>query len=80
MQRKEIEKIIAKYEKLSASTYPHDEKKAHRYEHIARFIEENIDLFEEGDYESEDDLLDDYNEVEADMEFQRKNMFPEDDD
>jgi len=79
MNKEEIEKVIKKYRKLAGSTF--DNEKTHHYEHFADYIEENIENFEEDDYyDSEEDLLDAYHEVESEINAQWDTMFPENDD
>jgi hypothetical protein len=75
MQKEEIEKIIDKYRKLSLSNI--DEKKAHKYERFVYFIEENFEIFEEDEYyETEKELMENFEEVESDTSFE----YSDDDD
>ena len=79
MQKEEIEKVIAKYRKKAGSIY--DDEKSRQYEDFADYIEDNIEMYEENErYETEEDLLDDYHEVEAETDAQWESMFPEGDD
>ncbi|MDR2970683.1 MAG: hypothetical protein LBU83_01960 [Bacteroidales bacterium] len=78
MQKEEIEAIIAKYQNLAGTT---DDEKAAQYERFAGYIEENITIFEDDDYyETEEDLLDDFNAAVAEIDAQWEAMFPEGDE
>jgi hypothetical protein len=79
MQKETIDNIITKYRALADST--DDGEKADKYSRFVWFIEENIELFEEDEsYETEDDLLDYFKEVELEPDAQRDAMFSEGDD
>ena len=79
MNREEIEKIIAKYRKKAEANYGND--KHYYYNRIADHIEDNFDLFEECDfYESEEDLLNDFETVESEIDAQWDAMYPEGND
>jgi hypothetical protein len=79
MQKEAIENIITKYRNLADST--DDGEKADKYSRFVWFIEENIELFEEDEsYETEEDLLEDFKEVELETDVQLDAMFPEGDD
>lgn len=79
MQKKEIEKVISKYRKKAGSTF--DFEKAHQYTNIADYIEDNLKNFEEDDYfESEEELLDAYHQVELEIDDQWYNIFSEEDE
>jgi hypothetical protein len=78
MQTKELKIIASKYRKLAGSVY--DEEKANKYELFADYIEENDYRFEDDDYETEEDILNDFNEEAAEIEAQWDDMFPEGDD
>ena len=79
MQKQDLNSIIAKYRKLAGSSY--DDDKIYRYERFADHVEDNFQLFEEDDYyETEEDLLDDFNEQESEIDAQWENMFSEGDD
>ena len=79
MQREEIEKIIAKYRKLANASF--DDDKIYQYERFADFVEDNIEIYEDDEYcETEEHLIDNFNEVEAEVDSQWDAMFPEGDD
>jgi len=79
MQREEIEKIIAKYRKLANASF--DDDKIYQYERFADFVEDNIEIYEDDEYcETEEYLIDNFNEVEAEVDAQWDAMFPEGDD
>ena len=79
MQRDQIEKIITKYRNLAASSC--DDEKIYRNERFADYVEDNIEIFEDDEYcETEDDLMDSFNEAEAEIDAQWDAMFPEGDD
>ncbi|MDR1895387.1 MAG: hypothetical protein LBR10_01180 [Prevotellaceae bacterium] len=84
MQREEIERIIAKYRKLAGSLCCTNEEKSSRYDEFADYIadEYNIERYEEedDDYETEQDLWDDYNEAVSSEEAAWELMFPNGDD
>ena len=79
MEVEKIERIIAKYRKLAESSY--DDEKIYLYERFADYIEENRDIFIEDDFiETEEELMDNYKEAEAEFESQWEAMFPEGDE
>ena len=79
MQKDQIQEIITKYRKLAAASC--DDEKIYKYERFADFIEENIEIYEDDEYcESEEDMLDSFNEAEAEIDAQWAAMFPEGDD
>jgi hypothetical protein len=80
MKKEQIQAIAEKYRKLACKIEPDDEEKAYEYERFADFIEDNIDIYDDDDYESEADLLTDYNESEAEVDAQWDNIFPEGDE
>ncbi|MDR1897702.1 MAG: hypothetical protein LBR10_13015 [Prevotellaceae bacterium] len=79
MQKEQILSIAAKYRKLAASLESHDEEKAYKYDSFADDIEDNIDIYEDEYYQTEEDLLDDFNEAQAEIDYQWKTMFPDGD-
>lgn len=79
MLKKEILILAEKYRKLAYSGKIFDEELVARYERFADFIEEN-DYLEDPCYESEQDLLDHFKEVEEEHDYQWSSMFPNDDD
>jgi len=80
MNKEQINLIIAKYRKLSASIESRNEEKAYQYERFADFIKENLEQYEDDSYETEEDLLDDFNEAEAEEDVQWNAMFPDGDE
>ena len=78
MQRQKLEEIIAKYRNLVDPSY--DEEKMYQYERFADSVEDNIEIYEDDRFETEQDLFDDFNEVEAEVDAQWETMFPEGDD
>jgi len=79
MQREEIERIIDKYRKLANASC--DDDKIYQYERFADFVEDNIEIYEDDEYcETEEHLMDNFNEVEAEVDAQWDSMFPEGDD
>ena len=76
MQKQDLNSIIAKYRKLAGSSC--DDEKLYRYERFVDHVENNFQLFEEDEYyETEEDLLNDFIEQEAEIDAQWENMFPE---
>lgn len=81
MRKEKIQSIATKYRKLATSRYIYNEEEANNYERFADFIEDNSYLYLEDDnYETEQDLLDDFNEAEAEIDAQWDSMFPESND
>jgi hypothetical protein len=78
MEKEKIEQIIAKYRKLASSTF--DDDKSWQYGHFADSIEDSIEMYEEDYYETEEDLLNDYNEANAEVDAQWNDLFPEGDE
>ena len=76
MQREEIEGIIAKYQKLANSSSDDDGM----FQRFVDFIEENAEVFA-GDeyYETEKELMEYFNEVEAEVDAQWEAMYPKGD-
>ena len=78
MQRQKLEKIIAKYRNLVDPSY--NEEKMYQYERFADSVEDNIEIYEDDRFETEQDLFDDFNEVEAEVDAQWEAMYPKGDD
>ena len=77
MNRIEIETIIAKYRRFSNMlSSEHDEEDAHNVDHLADYLEENIEIFEDDSYETEEDILEDYKEIMEEFGMQWDIMFP----
>jgi len=79
MTRKEILILADKYRKLAYSGKILNEDLAARYERFSVFIKEN-DYIEDEYYETEEDLLDHFKEVEEEEDYQWSAMFPNNDD
>ena len=77
MQRQKLEEIIAKYRNLVDPSY--DEEKMYQYERFADSVEDNIEIYEDDRFETEQDLFDDINEVEAEVDAQWEAMYPKGD-
>jgi hypothetical protein len=82
MKKEEIKDIVAKYRKLATKSHIQlDNEKGDNYDLIAVHIEDNIERFAEDDsYETEEDLLNDFNETESEYYAQLDAMFPNGDD
>jgi len=78
MQRKEIESIIAKYQKLAEVT--NNDDKCYQFERFAEYLKENIRIFTNDDYESEEDILYVFNESESEFDDNWNEMLPVGDD
>ena len=74
MQRKEIKAIIKKYQKLADAT--HNDDKCYQYVRFAEYLEENIRNFTDDDYETEEDLLNIFNESESDFDDNWNELLP----
>ena len=64
MNRKDLEDIIQKYQKLSSKVYPHNEEKAAYYTRIADQLKDTIDDYIDSEYfTTEEDVIDDIKEI-----------------
>lgn len=80
MTKEEITEIIEKYQELAGSTEYFNEEKAIFYDRFADYLKNN-DHFEDDDYyETEEDLIEEFREVESDIDGQWEHWFPEGDD
>jgi hypothetical protein len=82
MQKQQLAKIINKHRSLARSAYAsEDEEKAEYFERFADYVEDSFDLFEENElYETEEDLLDSFQNSESANDTQLDSAFPEGDD
>ena len=82
MTKAEISEIAVKYRNFASSMSARNEEKADYYERFADYLEENdyFDDYDDDFYETERDLLDSFNEMEGETEYQWNNMFPEGDE
>ena len=80
MTGEEITEIIEKYRKLAQTTERFNGERAHNYERFADYLEDNNHFVDDDYYETEEDLLEEFKEVESDMGAQWDNWFPEGDD
>jgi len=55
-----------------------NDDKIYQYERFADFVEDNIEIYENDEYcETEEDLMENFNEVEAETDAQWDSMFPD---
>ena len=80
MTREELTEIIKKYRNLARSTERFNEEKANNYERFADYLEDNNHFVDDDYYETEEDLLEEFKEVELEIDAQWDNWFPEGDD
>ena len=78
MQREEIKSIIKKYRKLSDVT--NSDEKEYQYIRFSEYLEENIRKLTDDDYETEEDILDVFNESESEFDDNWNEMLPVGDD
>lgn len=74
MQNPQIKTIIEKYKELADFT--HSDTKCYQYDRFAEYLEENIPLFENDDYENEEDILELFNESESEFDDTWEKMLP----
>ena len=85
MERGQIKAIIEKYRRKSAKVERYNEDKSHYYDSVADVIEDNLEIYIDDSYETEEDILEDVREIfdasEAtiDMMFNRDDYNYEDD-
>lgn len=62
MKKENIETIIEKIKKMSGQERKYGADKCAFYERVAGQIEDNIDIYEDDYYETEEDIIDDVKE------------------
>ena len=62
MEKEKIETIIEKFKRMSGQERKYGADKCAFFERIAGQIEDNIDIYEDDYYETEEDIIDDVKE------------------
>lgn len=68
MEKEQIEKIIEKFKRMSEESYKYGDEKCAYYERVAGQIEDNIYIYEDDSFETEQDIIDDVKETFEDFE------------
>jgi hypothetical protein len=80
MEREQIEAIIKKYRRKSEQELRYGEEKCALFDRVADDIEDNIELYLDDDYETEEEIIDDVKEAFAEVDDMLDTMFHRDDD
>ena len=79
MKKQDLESIIAKYRKFAGSLL--NDEEASEYYRFADYVEDYLEQFEDHEfYETEEDLLRDFNEAESEIDPLWEDLYPIDDD
>ena len=80
MERGQIKAIIEKYRRKSAKEERYNEDKSHYYDSVADVIEDNLEIYIDESYETEEDILEDVREIFDASEATLDMMFNRDDE
>lgn len=68
MEKEQIEKLIEKYKRMSEEGYKYGDGKCAYFERVAAQIEDDINIYEDDAFETEQEIIDDVKEAFVDFD------------